>query len=636
MNEQATSQRDTGVVALPHRLDWANVRRKLVHIGRALKIAWEAAGPWTTAWGVMLLLQGLFPAATVYLTKVVVDAFTGSIGGDVSFEHLKPVIVSGGLLVAILILGQVVQQGIIWVRNAQAELVTDHIKALIHRKTARVDLEFYDIPEYFDHMARANEEADRRVLTILEGTGAILQNLVTITAISGILLAYGWWVPLVLFGSTLPALHTLLVHQRIYHAWWRGTTQQRRWARYFDRVITGRESAQEVRLFGLSERFLVAYQRVRKNLRDAFIRLSRRQRTASLFASLWALAATGGIMVWMVLRAIRGLASLGDVALFYQAFTQGQGLMRALLSSVGTLYADALFLEHLFTFLELEPRVRVPAQPKPVPATLRHGITVDNVSFRYPGSDYLALDGFNLFIPAGKTVAIVGKNGAGKSTLIKLLCRFYDPEAGAVRWDDVDIRDVDPRDLWRHVTVLFQYPVNYAGTVRESIAYGNVEVPLSDERLQWAIEAAGARSIVDQLPRGLDTMLGKEFEGGVDLSGGQWQRIALARAFYRDAPLVLLDEPTSFMDSWAEMQWLDRFRDLVRGRTALIVTHRFTTAMRADLIYVMESGHLVESGTHEQLLAQGGLYAESWQKQIQAERNQLPAFQKVENILRGE
>ncbi len=625
MEKAGTSYRGGEAALRRERLNWRNVRRKLVYIGRALRIAWAAASRWTTAWGVLLLLQGIFPALTVYLTKVVVDAFTEAVGGGIHMENLGPLVFAGGAMVLVLVLGQVVQQAIIWVRGAQAEHVTDYIKQLIHRKTAGVDLEFYDIPEYFDHMSRANEEADRRVLTILEGVGSILQNLITITAIAGLLLPYGWWVPLVLFGSTLPALRTLLVHQRIYHAWWRSTTQKRRWSRYYDAIITRRDSAQEVRLFGLSERFRNAYQDIRRWLRDSFIRLSRRQRVASLFASLWALVATGGIMVWMVVRAVRGLATFGDVALFYQAFNQGQGLMRALLSSVGTLYADALFLEHLFTFLELEPRVKTPEHPRPVPETLRRGITVENVTFRYPGSDHLALDGFDLFIPAGKTVAIVGKNGAGKSTLIKMLCRFYDPEAGSVRWDDVDIRDVDPRELWRRVTVLFQYPVNYSGTVRESIAYGNVEAPVTEERLARAVAAAGAQSVIEQLPKGLDTMLGKEFEGGVDLSGGEWQRIALARAFYREAPVVLLDEPTSFMDSWAEMQWLDRFRDLVAGRTALIVTHRFTTAMRADLIYVMDGGHVVEAGTHEELLAREGLYASSWQKQISAERAQTSA-----------
>jgi ATP-binding cassette subfamily B protein len=230
----------------------------------------------------------------------------------------------------------------------------------------------------------------------------------------------------------------------------------------------------------------------------------------------------------------------------------------------------------------------------------------------------LALEDFSLTLPAGQLTAIVGPNGAGKSTLIKLLCRFYDPLAGRVTFDGIDLRDLALADIWRSVTVLFQSPVQYHATARQNIAVGDLEARADEAAIEAAGRAAGAHAVVERLPRGYGTLLGKLFADGTELSGGEWQRVALARAFLRQAPIIALDEPTSAMDSWAEAEWLDRFRRLVQGWTALIVTHRFTTAMRADVIHAMEGGRIVETGSHDELLARGGLYAESWTAQMRA------------------
>ena len=255
------------------------------------------------------------------------------------------------------------------------------------------------------------------------------------------------------------------------------------------------------------------------------------------------------------------------------------------------------------------------------PETLSEGILFEDVQFRYPGSEHLALNDFSLFIPAGKTVAIVGPNGAGKTTVTKLLCRFYDPTEGSIRLDGTDLRSFDLNRLRRLCTVLFQSPVHYIATVAQNIVMGDRGKEPTTERIACAVRGGGADEIVSRLPMGYETLLGKQFRGGVELSGGQWQRISLARAFYRESPIVILDEPTSFMDSWAESAWLDHFRELVKDRTAIIVTHRFTTAMRADVIHVMNEGKVVESGSHRELIDQNGLYASSWLSQIRAEND---------------
>jgi ATP-binding cassette subfamily B protein len=292
--------------------------------------------------------------------------------------------------------------------------------------------------------------------------------------------------------------------------------------------------------------------------------------------------------------------------------------MRSLLSNVGQIYSNSLFLGNLFDFLELEPQIVDPPKPLPASSTLRKGIRFRGIRFRYPGSERVVLNDFDLVIPAGGIVAIVGPNGAGKSTLLKLLCRFYDPEAGAIQLDGTDIRHLSLDELRCRITVLFQFPVLYHATAGQNIAMGDLRASPSADEIEAAARGAGAHEFLVRLPRGYDTLLGKWFADGAELSGGEWQRIALARAFLRQAPIVVLDEPTSFMDSWAEAEWLARFRKLVEGRTAVIITHRFTTAMQADIIHVMDEGQIVESGSHAELLGQAGLYAQSWWAQMQA------------------
>ena len=332
-------------------------------------------------------------------------------------------------------------------------------------------------------------------------------------------------------------------------------------------------------------------------------------------------------MVW---QAMHGRMTAGALAMFFVAFTQSQAIVRSLLHNAGQVYPNSLFLGNLFQFLALEgetaasshAKVRLkpdatyePDATTAVDRRLRRGIRFESVTFSYPGATTQALWNFSLDVPAGRTIAIVGPNGAGKSTIIKLLCRFYEPDSGSIWIDGANIRERPAADIRELTSVLFQDPVRFAATVADNVAPG--ATPIAPSAIAAAVRAAGAEQIIEQLPRGYDTLLGKWFDDGVELSGGEWQRIALARAFLRDAPILLLDEPTSAMDSWAEADWFDRFRQAAAGRTTIIITHRFTTAMQADVIHVLEDGRIVESGSHQKLLDLGGRYAYSWARQTQ-------------------
>ena len=593
----------------------AEGRAQLAYIPQAVALVWTAARPWTIAWAVLLVLLGLLPVTTVYLTRTVVDSLVAALDAGGDWASLQPTLLRIALMAGILLLLEILNSLSHWIRTTQAELVQDYVSGLIHHQAVSLDLAYYETPEYYDRLHRARVDAFNRPIALLENCGALVQNTITLIAMAGVLLPFGMWVPAVLLISTLPALIVAFRYTLRQHQWRLHNTATERRARYYDWILTQQESAAELRLFGLGDHFQTAFQSLRYRLRSQILALTRSQAFAELAASTVALIATGAALAWMVWRAVQGHATLGDVALFYQAFSQGQRLMRTLLESAGELYKNILFLENLFEFLALTPQLTEPAQPVAVPSPILDGINLENITFRYPGSQRTALQHFNLALPAGKIVALVGPNGSGKSTLIKLLCRLYDPEAGQITIDGTDIRNVSLEALRRQITVLFQEPVHYHATAAENIAISDDTHTHTRATLESAAHAAGADGPIRRLPEGYDTVLGKWF-GGAELSVGEWQRLALARAFLRQAPLIILDEPTSAMDAWAEADWLERFRHLAVGRIVLIITHRFTTARQADLIYVMEAGQIVESGSHEELLARGGRYAQSWQAQM--------------------
>ncbi len=589
---------------------------RLPLIRRGLGMVWEAARNWTILWGILLLVQGLLPAAQVALTRTVVNRLAAGAAGGIGYEAARAAVLLPAVVIAFLwMAGQGLASLIGRARTAQAELVQDHIQSMIHERAMALDLAFFENSYSYDLLHRARVDAIQQPLALLESTGLLVQNGLSVLGLAVLLAVYAPFLPVLLVGCAIPGLWAVARYTWREHRWRIQSTVDQRRANYFDWMLTERHSAAEMRLFDLGEDYRGRFMEFRQRLREGRLSMAGEQMKSELIAGGigWAGGLSG--MAWMVARALRGSAGLGDVVMVYQALQQGQRLMYSLLDSAGRIYRSLLFLDNLFEFLSLQPEIAEPCDPESLSGAVAKGVRFEGVTFGYPGSERPVLDNFSISLPAGRMTAIVGENGSGKSTLIKLLCRFYDPLEGRVLLDEVDLRRIATNALRRRITVLFQEPVHYSATAGENIAMGDLPGNPPEEAIRAAARAAGADIPIERLPEGYATVLGRWF-GGAELSVGEWQRVALARAFLRKADIIVLDEPTSAMDSWGEADWLKRLRNLTEGRTTLIITHRFTTAMRADVIHVMQRGRIVESGAHGELVAAGGRYARSWQAQM--------------------
>jgi ATP-binding cassette subfamily B protein len=589
-------------------------RAQVPYIPDTFRLIWASSRSWTIGWALLLFLQGLLPVGLVYLSGAIADSLAAfvKIKDWAGFLRLLPWV---GLILLLLLLRQSLGSLLSWVRTVQGERVQDHIFDRIHAKAIELDLSFYDSTDYYNRLYRASVDAYDRPVALLENVGSLIQNALTFGAMAVILLRFAWWLPIVLLVGMAPVLWVVTRFTVREYEWRQHSTEPRRRANYLDWLITDRRAAAELRLFGIGDLFRVSYQAIRARLRADHAALARSQAISELVAGSLALLTAGIVMLWMIRRLVAGYATFGDAAILYQAFSQGQGLIQTLLGSVGQILKNVLFVDNLFVFLRMQPQQPALPVSRLLREPLTSGIRFAGVTFHYPGSEHAALQDFDLSVRLGQVAAIVGENGAGKSTVLKLLCRFYDPDEGHVSINGIDLREIEPAEIWQHLTTLFQEPIHYDESAHMNIALGQHNPPPSDASVAEAAKAAGADDLIRALPDGYQTVLGKWF-GGAELSSGEWQRVALARAFLRKAPIMLLDEPTSAMDSWAEADWMLRFRRLAANRTAILITHRFTTAMQADVIHVMSDGQIIESGNHLTLLQQGGRYAQSWLKQM--------------------
>ena len=405
------------------------------------------------------------------------------------------------------------------------------------------------------------------------------------------------------------------------YRWRRQRTSTERKADYYDWMLTDGKLAKEIRLFDLGSLFISRFRNLRKLLRREELKIAAKHTVMDLLVQVCAAFAVYGSYAFIAYRAGQGSITLGDLVMYFQAFQRGQGFLRDVLSSIAGLYQDNLFLTNLYEFLDLKPKVVEPSSSKPFPKPMQTGIAFDHVSFKYPTCTENVLEDISLIIRPGEVAALVGENGSGKTTLIKLLCRLYNPTGGSITLDGNDLRLFKTMQLRSQLSVIFQDYVQYHLTVRENIWFGNIDLPDDHEQIIFAAQHSGVEDVIAGLKNGYETILGTWFEeDGKELSIGEWQKIALARAFFRDSQIIILDEPTSAMDAKTEYEVFHKFRQLSEGRTAIIISHRFSTVRMADHIYVMNDGRIIENGSHEELVCLGGKYATMFEMQAEAYR----------------
>ncbi len=581
-------------------------RRFVASLARAWRFVWRAAPGLTAASGALLVVQGTLPLAALYLLKLIVDAITVA-AGTPDPATLNPIFQLIAIAAAVALAGALVNSLAGFVGDAHAQHVADHMHDVLHAKSIEVDLAYYENAQYYDTLHRAQQEAPWRPGRIAKGLIAVAQHGLSLTAVAALLLSFHWGIALVLFVAVVPDALVHLRYANAFYAWRRARTPAERHAQYYDWMMTGSAHAQELRLFDLGQWFTQQFRALRDRLRRERLQLVASRSAVEFGAQLGATLAVFGAYAFIAIEAVQGGITLGDLVMYFAAFQRGQEFLRQLLRGLAGLYEDHLFLTNLYEFLDLERKLAEPARPQAVPRPVRRGIVFERVSFDY--GDKPALADVDLVIPAGATVALVGENGSGKTTLIKLLARLYDPRSGRITLDGIDLREFEIAALRRQMSVIFQDYVRYNLTARENIWFGNVGAAPDANRIAAAADFAGAGDLIRSLPNGFETVLGKSFEDGAELSVGEWQKIALARALLREAQILVLDEPTSSMDAAAEYDLFNRFHDVAAGRTAILISHRLSTVKMADHIYVLRAGRIVESGTHKELVRKAGAYA---------------------------
>jgi ATP-binding cassette subfamily B protein len=585
-----------------------------LRLGRALRLMWLSGPKWMIANLGLLVLQGILPLAILYMTKLVIDIISSQANHTEKIHNVLVILGISAVIALVLAISRSIAE-LVFVSESQA--ITDYTHNIIHEKSTTIDLEYYDNPTYHDILHRALGEASFRPTRIASGITLAGQNIISLLAVTGLLLVFNWKIALVLYVAAVPGILVRAKYARQLFEWYLRVTQAKRQATYYNDVLTKDTYIKEIRVFGLGETFSRIYRDLCCNLRHARLKLAISHLPPESAAELGTILALFGSYAFIAYKTITGDIGLGDLVMFFQAFQRGLTSLQQALAALSDLYEDNLFLSSLDEFLKLPSLVKEPCKPVAMPKPIRSGVEFTDVDFIYPKSDRFALRDINLSIRPNEIIALVGENGSGKSTLVKLLCRLYDPTDGSVRVDGTDLRDFATVDLRQEIGVIFQDYARYNATAAENIWFGDTTQQLSKEKIAVAARYSGADVAIANLKDGYDTLLGKAFEDGEELSLGQWQKLALARAFLRDAQIIILDEPTSSMDPNAEYEFFENFRRLVHGRSAVIISHRFSTVKMADCIYVMQAGRIVESGTHDQLINKASMYASLFEKQAQ-------------------
>ncbi|HZS57359.1 MAG TPA: ABC transporter ATP-binding protein [Bryobacteraceae bacterium] len=599
---------------------WRDRLRALKNIPPVLHIVWQS-GPYVVTFGLLYrVVAALTPVSTAYVSKLIIDDITAIVRHTTTFSasatHLWWL---AGIEFLLAVVGNLASRLVDYYDAVLADRYTRHVSIEVMRHASQLDLQAYEDPVFYDRLERARVQATDR-LGMIQSMGRLFQQVITTLSLSAAILWFSPWLLLLLIACLVPAFLGESHFAFLNYAKNFRQTPAKRQLDYLRQVGGSKEAAKELKLFGLSTFLSDRFTTISNAIFDENLTLFRRRLWAVSFLSLLSTAGYYGAYVWVIYETAIGVFTIGTLSFLTTSILNASSNISQIFSTLSSIADQALFLTDLLAFFEMRPTVTSKPNALPAPRRIVSGFDLQDVTFVYPGTSRRVLDNLNFRLEPGERIALIGQNGQGKTTIVKLLTRLYDPTAGRILLDGVDLRDYDIEDLCRQIGVIFQDFMRYEMTARENIGVGRVEFLSDMPRIQDAAEKSLADGVINRLHGKYEQMLGRRFEGGVDLSGGEWQKIALARAYLRDAQVLILDEPTAALDARAEYEVFQRFNELTEGKTALFISHRFSTVRMAERIIVLENGAIAEEGSHDRLMRRGGHYAEMFELQASSYR----------------
>jgi ATP-binding cassette subfamily B protein len=596
---------------------WQERMSAMRNLPPVLKIVWDS-GPLVVVLGfVFRLLAALQPVGLLYVSKLIIDAIVSVVSKHQPIpRHLWWLVAAE---FALAVSGNVLTRTIDYLDSLLADKYTRYVSIQVMKHAAELDVIAYEDPVFYDRLERARVQATDR-LAMIQMLGRLIQQVITTITLSISIVYFSPWLLLLLIAGVIPAFLGESHFAFLGYAKNFRQTPVRRRLDYL-RILGGsKEAAKELKLFGLGKFLTDRFTKLSDEVYEENVALSKRKLVAGALLSIVGSLGYYGAYVYVVWRTVTGALSIGTLYFLAGAILQASTNIQLIFSTLSGVADQALFLTDLLAFFEMQPTIRSKPNALPAPRPIRKGFEFRNVSFAYPGSSRQILKNLDFTLHPGERVALIGENGQGKTTIVKLITRLYDPTEGQVLLDGIDLREYSLEDLYREIGVIFQDFMRYEMTAHENIAVGRIEEIGNREDIVAAAHKSLADEVIAKMPGGYDQMLGRRFEMGVDLSGGEWQKLALARAYLRDAQLLILDEPTAALDARSEYEVFERFAELTGGKMALFISHRFSTVRMADRIVVLADGQIAEDGSHEQLMALGGSYAEMFELQAASYR----------------
>jgi len=596
---------------------WRERLQALRNIPPVLRMVWEAAPKVIVASVTLRVMTALLPLAVLKVTQVIIDNVYNLRAHDQPLPNYFWWLVA--LEFALASMGAILARMINFCDVVLGDKYSRHISTKIMEHASRLDLTSFEDPLFYDRMERARVQGTDRIV-LIQATGLLIQQLVTTISLAAGIVFLSPWILLALVACVVPAFlgetHFAFMG---YSLNFRQTPAKREME--YLRVLGGsKESAKELKLFGLAPFLIGRYAKLSNELHSQTVGLARRKLVVGGLLSLLGTLGYYGSYAFVIYETVVGTLTIGTLYFLTGAIAGASSNIQAVFATFSTIADQALFVTDLLDFFSMKPTVASKPNALPMPRPIREGFEFRHVSFGYPGLTRTVLTDVSFHLKRGERLALVGENGQGKTTIVKLLARLYDPTEGQILLDGVDLREYDLEDLWKETGVIFQDFMRYDLTAAENIAIGKIEERENTFRLRAAAQKSLAEQVIRKLPKSYDQILGRRFEGGVDLSGGEWQKLALARAYLRDAQLLILDEPTAALDAKSEHEVFQRFAELTQGKMALLISHRFSTVKMADRILVLEDGQIAEQGGHEELLLRGGRYAEMFELQAASYR----------------